>query len=146
MHPVSWLPGAQKKALKALLADPEITELMQVPDALLTDLQHRVTTASLTGKTFFDRTGAAAAFKPHKLPAYFLDFETISPAVPLWAGTRPYQQVPFQFSCHRLGRTGSLQHREFLHTDSSDPSADFVAALLVACDAEASNAPIFVYN
>ena len=109
MHPVSWLPGAQKKVLRSLLANPEITELKQVPDALLTDLQHRVKTASLTGKKFFDGTGAAAAFKPHKLPAYFLDFETISPAAPLWAGTRPFQQVPFQFLCHRLGRTGRQQ-------------------------------------
>ena len=54
--------------------------------------------------------------------------------------------MPFQFSCHRLSRTGTLQHCEFLHVDSSDPSADFVAALLVACDAEISSAPIFVYN
>ena len=146
VHPVSWLPAAQKKALKAHLSNPEIIELSQVPDELLTDLQQRVKAASLSGKTYFDAKGAAAALKPHKLPAYFLDFETISPAVPLWAGTRPFQQVPFQFSCHRVGRTGTLQHREFLHTDSSDPSADFVAALLVACDAEASNAPIFVYN
>ena len=146
VHPVSWLPGAQKKALKAHLANPEIIELAQAPDELLSVLQQRVKAASLSGNTYLDAKGAAAALKPHKLPAYFLDFETISPAVPLWAGARPFQQVPFQFSCHRLSRTGSLQHREFLHVDSSDPSADFVAALLIACDAEASNAPIFVYN
>lgn len=146
VHPVSWLPAAQKKALKAHLANPEITELTQVPDELLTALQQRVKAVTLTNKAYFDAKGAAAALKPHKLPAYFLDFETISPAVPLWAGTRPFQQVPFQFSCHRLSRTGTLQHREFLHVDSSDPSAEFVAALLVACDAETSNAPIFVYN
>ncbi len=146
IHPVSWLPSAQKKALKAHLANPEIIELAQVPDALLSVVQLRVKAASLSGKTYFDAKGAAAALKPHKLPAYFLDFETISPAVPLWAGTRPFQQVPFQFSCHRLGRTGGLVHREFLYTDSTDPSADFVAALLVACDAETSTAPIFVYN
>lgn len=109
-------------------------------------MQQLVKQATASGKTYFDRAGAAAALKPHKLPAYFLDFETISPAVPLWAGTRPFLQVPFQFSCHRLSRTGALQYHEFLHVDSTDPSADFVAALLVACDSEASNAPIFVYN
>lgn len=145
-HPVSWLPKVQTKALKTHLSDPEITELKQVPDELLTVLQKRVKAASLSGKTYFDAKGAAAALKPHKLPAYFLDFETINPAVPLWAGTRPFQQVPFQFSCHRLSRSGTVHHREFLHVDSSDPSAAFVAALLVACDAETSNAPIFVYN
>jgi hypothetical protein len=145
-YPVSWLPNVQTKALKSHLSNPEIIELEQVPDELLTVLQQRVKAASLSGKTYFDAKGAAAALKPHKLPAYFLDFETINPAVPLWAGTHPFQQVPFQFSCHRLSRTGTLQHREFLHTYSSDPSGDFVAALLVACDAETSSAPIFVYN
>ena len=146
VHPVAWLPGAKKKALKAHLANPEITELTQVPDELLNAMQQRVKVATVSGETYFDRKGAAAALKPHKLPAYFLDFETINPAVPIWVGTRPFQQIPFQFSCHRQGRTGHLEHREFLHVTSTDPSADFVSALLIACDAETSTAPIFVYN
>lgn len=146
VHPVSWLPKVQKKALKAHLSNPEIIELTQVPDELLNVVQQRVKAASLSGKTYFDAKRAAAALKPHKLPAHFLDFETISPAVPLWAGTRPYQQVPFQFSCHRLSRTGTLEHRELLHVNNSDPSADLISALLVACDADTSSAPIFVYN
>ena len=145
-HPVSWLPNVRKTSLKVHLAKPEITEISQVPDPLLDVQQMRVKSATLSGKTYFDAKGAAAAFKRYKPPAYFLDFETISPAVPLWAGTRPFQQIPFQFSCHRLRRTGALEHREFLHVDSSDPSADFVTALLVACDADTSCAPIFVYN
>ncbi|HHW77557.1 MAG TPA: DUF2779 domain-containing protein, partial [Xanthomonadaceae bacterium] len=27
-------------------------------------------------------------------PRHYLDFETVQVAVPLWAGTRPYQQLP----------------------------------------------------
>lgn len=145
-HPVSWLPNVRTTTLRAHLAKPEITEMSQVPDYLLDVQQMRVKSATLSGKTYLDAKGAAAALKPHKLPAYFLDFETICSAVPLWAGTRPFQQIPFQFSCHRLSRTGALEHREFLHVDSSDPSADFVTALLVVCDADTSSAPIFVYN
>ena len=146
VHPVAWLPGAKKKALKDHLARTEIIELTQVPDEMLTALQQRVKAATLGNEIYFDREGAAAALKPHELPAYFLDFETINPAVPIWARTRPYQQIPFQFSCHRLGRTGELEHREFLHITSADPSADFADALLIACDTETSTAPIFVYN
>ena len=146
VHPVSWLPKVQTKALKAHLANPEITELAQVPDELLNPLQRRVKAATLNSKVFFDTKAAASALKSHKLPAYFLDFETVNVPIPLWAGTRPYQQVPFQFSCHRLSRTGTLDHREFLHVHNSDPSVDFVAALLIACDVGTSNAPIFVYN
>jgi len=146
VHPVAWLRGAKKKSLKEHLANLEITELTQVPDELLNALQQRVKAATVSGETYFDRKGAAAALKAHKLPAYFLDFETINPAVPIWAGTRPFQQIPFQFSCHRLGRMDKLEHREFLHITSADPSSDFIDALLIACDAETSTAPIFVYN
>jgi hypothetical protein len=145
VHPVTWLPKVQTKALKAHLADPAVTELAQVPDALLNPSQQRVKTVSLSGVTHFDRKGATSALKSHKLPAYFLDFESINPAVPLWAGTRPYQQIVFQFSCHRQSRNGTLDHREFLHEGSDDPSDALAAALLTACDAVTSNAPIFVY-
>jgi hypothetical protein len=33
-------------------------------------------------------------------PRYYLDFETIGPAVPIWPGTRPYASIPIQWSCH----------------------------------------------
>ena len=33
-------------------------------------------------------------------PFYFLDFETINPPIPLFNNSRPYQQIPFQFSLH----------------------------------------------
>lgn len=145
VHPVTWLPKVQTKALKAHLADPAVTELAQVPDALLNPSQQRVKIVSLSGVTHFNRKGATAALKPHKLPAYFLDFESINPAVPLWAGTRPYQQIVFQFSCHRQSRNGTLEHRDFLHEGSDDPSDALAAALLIACDASTSSAPIFVY-
>ncbi len=64
----------------------------------------------------------------------------------MWAGTRPFQQIPFQLSCHHQSKNGTLEHREYLHTNGDDPCADCVAALLACCDAEVSSAPIFVYN
>jgi hypothetical protein len=33
-------------------------------------------------------------------PLFFMDFETIFPAVPLHDESRPYQQIPFQYSLH----------------------------------------------
>ena len=145
------LPGcvaaeSTDKGTKTYLANPKVIELAQVPDGMLDVRQLRVKSASLSGRAFFDAEGASEALKPHTLPAYFLDFETINPAVPMWAGTRPFQQIPFQLSCHLQGRSGEIEHREFLHTSSDDPSADFVAALLMCCAAETSGAPIFVYN
>ncbi len=81
--------------------------------------------------------------RSHKLPAYFMDFETIQFAVPIWKGTRPYQQIPFQFSVHRLARTGKLQQQAFLDLSGADPSRAFAQALIAACG---ERGPIFVYN
>ena len=55
-------------------------------------------------------------------PLYFLDFETMQPAVPRYIGTRPYQQIPFQYSLHVLDREGGeLRHKEFLAESGPDP-------------------------
>ncbi|MBK9705075.1 MAG: DUF2779 domain-containing protein [Betaproteobacteria bacterium] len=70
------------------------------------------------------RTLPDAAEKPAAClgPRYFLDFETVGPAVPLWPGTRPYQKIPMQWSCHRQDADGDLaQLPPFLATGEGDP-------------------------
>ena len=58
-----------------------------------------------------------------KFPLYFLDYETMAPAVPYFDGHRPYQQIPFQYSLHILDTPNAeLRHKEYLHRDNSDPS------------------------
>lgn len=141
-HPVHWLPRAGK-SIKAHFAEHGITELRDVPDDLLNPTQQRVKAATLSGQPFFDQHAAAQALAAHRLPGYFIDFETIQFAVPIWPGTRPYQQIPFQFSMHRLGRTGQATHQEFLGLDGADPSRAFAQALLAACG---QHGPVFVYN
>ena len=142
-HPLSLLPGALRKPLQALVDAQDINELSEVPDALLSDKQLRVKQATLSQQAFFDKQAAARALAPYKLPAYFMDFETIQFAVPIWKGTRPYQQIPFQFSVHRLGRTGALAHASFLDLSGKDPSLAFAKALLEACGTRGA---IFSYN
>ena len=57
-------------------------------------------------------------------PLYFLDYETASHAIPFYDGTKPYQQVPFQYSLHRLDKPGGkLSHTEFLAQDDHVPVA-----------------------
>lgn len=142
-QPISQLPGQLRKALAALIESSGLTELTDVPDELLNERQQRVKSAALSGKTYFDKSAAAKALEAHKPPAYFMDFETTQFAVPIWKGTRPYQQIPFQFSVHRLSRTGKLEHRPFLDLSGDDPSLEFAKALVAACD---GTGPIFVYN
>jgi hypothetical protein len=142
-YPIGQLPGRLSKALRELIDADGLTDLQEVPDELLNDKQLRVKRTALTGQAFFDVAGAARALEEHKLPAYFMDFETIQFAVPIWKGTRPYQQIPFQFSVHRLSRTGNLEHQSFLNLSGDDPSPEFAKALIEACG---DRGPVFAYN
>ena len=48
-------------------------------------------------------------------PLYFIDYETCQHAIPEIEGTKPYQQIPFQYSLHIIEKEGSpLKHKEFL--------------------------------
>ncbi len=77
-------------------------------------------------------------------PLYFIDFETIQFAVPRYDESRPYQQIPFQWSVH-LQQTpnGPLEHFEFLGTPPEDPRPQFIRSLL-ACLNETGT--IIVWN
>ena len=142
-YPVRWLPNIRKKALKTHIENEGIVDLRHVPDELLNEPQRRVKAHTLSGDTFFDAKSAAAALAKHKLPAYFLDFETIQFAVPIWKGTRPYQAHTFQFSVHRINPKGELVHDAFLDLSGADPTKALAEALIAACG---EHGPIFVYS
>lgn len=66
------------------------------------------------------------------------------PAIPLFEGTRPYQQIPFQFSVHiQESPEAKLLHHEFLHKERSDPRHPFIENLITFCGQEGS---VIVYN
>ena len=117
--------------------------MRQVPDDLLNAQQRRVKVQSLSGAPWFDAPGAARALKAYRAPLHFLDFETIQFVVPQWPGTRPYQQIPFQFSLHTLLGDGSIVHREFLDLSGDDPSEAFAKALVRECG---DTGTVLVYN
>lgn len=140
--PVAWLPRPSPK-LKARLEEEGVLDLIDVPDEYLNPQQLRVKSHTVAGTVYFDTQAALTELAKHKLPAYFLDFETINLTVPIWKGVRPFQQIPFQFSLHRLSRTGALSQREFLNLSGQDPSRLIAEALISACG---ERGPIFVYS
>ena len=54
-------------------------------------------------------------------PVYHLDFETFQQPVPEFDDERPFQQIPFQYSLHIEHADGTLEHREFLGKEGTDP-------------------------
>ncbi|MCK5207465.1 MAG: DUF2779 domain-containing protein [Cyclobacteriaceae bacterium] len=66
------------------------------------------------------------------------------PAVPMFDNSRPYQQIPFQFSLHiQKKKGGKLEHIKFLHTGNDDPRSDLIKALISSCGDKGS---VIVYN
>ena len=140
-HPVHWLPYFHAKAKN--LAAQGIDDLEHVPDGLLNVRQQRIKDHTLAQTVYFDAAGAAADLAPYGLPAYFLDFETIQFAIPIWKGTRPYQQMTYQFSLHTLAESGELRHAEYLDLTGNDPSESLAIALITACG---TTGPVYAYN
>ena len=83
-------------------------------------------------------------------PLYFLDFETIGPAVPIYDGSRPYQQLVFQYSLHiQETSISELEHREYLANPSQDPRIGFIKQLIQDCGSSGdiiSSKSIFFIN
>lgn len=77
----------------------------------------------IEGKEFLDKEGIRAFLDTLSYPMYFLDFETMMYAIPQFDGTRPYQQVTFQYSLHiKRSESEPYEHKEFLaQSDGSNP-------------------------
>ena len=78
-----------------------------------------------------------------RYPVHHLDFETVMPAVPLYAHTNPYQPIPIQWSNHTEMQDGSLRHTAYLCTEQKDPREEIALSLLASVGEEGS---ICVYS
>ena len=77
-------------------------------------------------------------------PIYFLDFETMQPIIPLYTGTKPYAQIPFQYSLHYIeSEGGELKHKEFLAESGVDPRRTLAEKL---CEDIPMNTCVTAYN
>lgn len=141
-YPLSALPRLSRTKREALEAI-DIHDLRDVPDDWLTANQQSVKELTRRGEAWFDAEGAVSDLAGLGSPAYFLDFETVMFPVPIWKGTRPYQQIPFQFSLHRVDESGQVRHEEFLDLSGNDPSEEIARALVEQCG---DFGPVFAYN
>jgi hypothetical protein len=90
----------------------------------------------------FDRR-PAADLAGLSFPRFYLGVETVRSAVPVWAGTRPWEPVPFQWSCHVERAAGELEHREFIDTSGDAPMRAFAETVVATLGTEG---PVLVYG
>ena len=94
--------------------------------------------------TYVKKEEIAAFLQKLSYPLYFLDFETIQPVIPQYVGTRPYAQIPFQYSLHYIeGEGGELKHKEFLAESGTDPRRALAERL---CEDIPMNVCVTAYN
>jgi Domain of unknown function(DUF2779) len=137
--------NARKKF--ALYHDGILTfDQLDLETAPLNDNQMMQVKSELEGQTFIDKENIHHFLKNINYPLYYLDFETIASAVPIYDNTRPYQQLVFQYSLHvQESLDSGISHFEYLAKASPtiDPRDDFVAQLIKDCGISGD---ILVYN
>ena len=127
-YPIAGLGGGKAKLGEYVALG--YRDICDVPaDSISAALQQRIHRVTCSGKPEI-LDGARRDFEALAYPRYYLDFETIGPAVPVWAGTRPYAPVAVQWSCHIEESEGQLQHEEFLDLSGEPPMRDLALALV----------------
>lgn len=114
----------------------------------LTDNQRTQVTCTLNGTEYVDKVGIRKFLNTLTYPLYFLDFESMMPAIPLYDRSRPHQQICFQYSLHIIERKGGpLEHKEYLAPgDGSDPRRGLAEALCRDIPIDKSGGCVLVYN
>ncbi|MBS3108508.1 DUF2779 domain-containing protein [Candidatus Woesearchaeota archaeon] len=130
-----------KKSLE--LFEANIRSIKDIPDECkLSDKQGIQRKCAKTGKVYINKVHIRKFLNSLTYPLHYLDFETFMTAIPIYDGTKPYQQIPFQFSLH-VDNANEMKHFEFLHNSKNDPRPSFLWEMKNALGTEGS---IIVYN
>jgi hypothetical protein len=119
-----------------------MTDISHYDVQALSLIQQGVVKAAQTGEVWRSLS-LASVMAPLVPPISYLDFESYSPAIPLYPGTKPYDRIPVQWSCHHDDGT-RLSHFEFLAHGGTDPRREFAETLLEIL--EGLPGPIIVWH
>ena len=140
---IGYLPRLHASATEEL-EELGVESIMDIPDDFpLSERQRRACTAVQTGDPWFSAE-LSKELESLKYPLYFMDFESINPAIPRFSGMRPFDQLPFQWSLHVLQEPkAESDHYEFLSANSDDPRREFICSL---CAVLGDRGSIVAYN
>lgn len=132
------------KKLGEELLGQGITDIGNIPEhVVLNGKQQIQKSCVICGQPHVNENAIKKFLDRLEYPLLFMDFETFATAVPIYDGTRPYQNIPFQFSVHVLRVPGAEpEHHFYLAEGSDDPRPGFLAELKKAIGPEGT---ILVY-
>ena len=129
-----WLRGARRGQLQ----DAGIVEIRDVPAEFPLSYVQRIVRRAVQQNCAVIHGDVAAELAGLRSPVRYLDFETFSPAIPRFAGTRPYDAVPFLFSVHSERDGSPLEHTDYLHEEDDDPRPRLADRLIEAVGSHGS--------
>jgi predicted RecB family nuclease len=131
-HHISSLYRVERRKVLEYQADGYATLYDLPTDLELSVIHARQVKAVQTGRMVVE-PALATALAQFASPLAFLDFETVSLAIPRWPGCRPWQLVPVQFSVHAEQRGRGLVHHQWIADGADDPRPALAEALVQAC-------------
>ena len=126
---VFCLYSGTKKAYE--LMERGILRITDIKDGVkLSDKQSIQVVCHKNGTPYIDKEGIVDFLKTLKYPLYFLDFETINPAIPAYDNSRPFEAIPFQYSLHIVKDRGAKAERHsYLAPGDKDPRPEILRQL-----------------
>jgi CRISPR/Cas system-associated exonuclease Cas4 (RecB family) len=128
--PIFNIPRLRKTAIEQLI-ELGIISIHDVPESVsLSDNQRRVVECVRRGTMQVD-PALRQKLARIRWPAYYLDFETMMTALPLWPGVAPYEHIPVQYSLHiRESPASDISHTEYLADPGRDCRRDLAERLI----------------
>ena len=125
------LPRLSKKGFDTLNR-LNVTRISEIPQGIeLTQPQERVRTAVISGHPVVLNPDLQSFLSHVTWPAFYLDFETMKSAIPLFPTVAPHEQVVTQYSVHVCTAPGEVNdHREFLADHLCDQRRELAERLL----------------
>ena len=131
------------RELAAELREEGHADVHSVALSRLDNLRHRRAVRAIQQGAPVRESALAPLMQALPYPRHYLRFDTIGFAVPIWAGTRPYQVQPFQWTCDVQSAPGQLVSHGFLADAEGDPRRAFAQSLLQVLG---RSGPVFAYN
>jgi len=140
-YPIKGLGGSKKRLGEWVAAG--YRDIREVPAHEITsETQLRIHRVTMEGTPEL-LPGARVFTEELAYPRFYLDFETVGPAIPVWAETRPYQALPFQWSCHIERAAGVMEHAGFLDLSGEPPMRALAEQMITALE---KNGPVLMYT
>jgi hypothetical protein len=132
-HHVSTLYSIRKKKAAEFVEAGWHTIHDLPEDVQLSAIAARQRRSVRAGELHVERGSLVSALASLVRPVAHIDFETVQPAIPVWPGCRPFDQIPVQLSCHVVAADGTTTHQSWLFDGVGDPRPGIARAIVEAC-------------